>query len=128
MLYEQELDLVLQEITTRWDIPGLAVGIGKIDEIVYARGFGVQNVVHTGAGHAGFGSLRGLHFQSLRRHSRGAVAEQRNNQPGCTFVELPPYFRLDDGRHPLLPFGKMLSHTSGCRIQMRSIHRATGAS
>ncbi len=41
---EKELDVVLHEIITRWDIPGLAVGIVEGDEIVYAKGFGVQSL------------------------------------------------------------------------------------
>ena len=44
MIYEKELDIVLQEIMTRWDIPGLAAGIVVDDEIVYAKGFGVQSL------------------------------------------------------------------------------------
>ena len=44
MLYEKDLDVVLQEIMFRWDIPGLAVGIVEGDEIVYAKGFGRPEV------------------------------------------------------------------------------------
>ena len=44
MHYEKELDAVLQEIMTRWDIPGLAIGLVQGDEIVYAKGFGVQSL------------------------------------------------------------------------------------
>ena len=31
LLYEKDLDVVLQEIMTRWDIPGLAVGMARGD-------------------------------------------------------------------------------------------------
>jgi CubicO group peptidase (beta-lactamase class C family) len=44
MLYEKELDAVLQEIITRWGIPGLGIGIIEDGEIIYAKGFGVQNL------------------------------------------------------------------------------------
>jgi len=44
MLSEKDLDVVLQEIMTRWDVPGLAVGIMEGDKIVYAKGFGVQSL------------------------------------------------------------------------------------
>jgi hypothetical protein len=40
-LYAQ-LDAVLQEITTLWDIPGLGVGIVADGEIVYARDSGCR--------------------------------------------------------------------------------------
>jgi CubicO group peptidase (beta-lactamase class C family) len=42
--YEKELDVVLQEIMIGWEVPGLAVGIVKGNDIVYAKGFGVQNL------------------------------------------------------------------------------------
>jgi len=43
MINEEALDSVLQEIITGWEMPGLAVGIVQDSEIVYAKGFGVQN-------------------------------------------------------------------------------------
>ena len=48
MIKEKELDRVLQEIMTRWGIPGLGVGIVEDGEIVYARGFGVQGLLGQG--------------------------------------------------------------------------------
>ena len=44
MLFEKELDAVLQEIITQWTIPGMAVGLVQGDEIIYAKGFGVQSL------------------------------------------------------------------------------------
>ena len=44
MLHYEKLDAVLQEIMTRWQVPGLAVGIVDRTEIVHARGFGVQSL------------------------------------------------------------------------------------
>ena len=44
MIDESKLDTVLEEIMTRWGIPGLGVGIVQENEIVYARGFGVQSL------------------------------------------------------------------------------------
>lgn len=44
MLYETDLDIVLQKIMTRWDVPGQAAGMVKDDQIVYAKGFGVQSL------------------------------------------------------------------------------------
>ena len=42
LVLEKDLDAVLHEIVARWGIPALAVGIVKGDEIVNAKGFGVQ--------------------------------------------------------------------------------------
>ena len=44
MFDENKLDAVLEEIMTRWGIPGLGVGIVHENEIVYAKGFGVQSL------------------------------------------------------------------------------------
>ena len=44
MFSEKQLDSVLEEIMTRWGIPGLGVGVVEDGEIVYARGFGVQSL------------------------------------------------------------------------------------
>src|SRR5512144_3012396 len=40
-----QLDAVIEEIISRWDIPGMGIGIIQEGEIVYARGFGVQSLV-----------------------------------------------------------------------------------
>ncbi|MBN1317560.1 MAG: beta-lactamase family protein [Anaerolineales bacterium] len=44
MKYLKDLDVVLQEIMLRWDVPGMAIGIVKGDEVAYAKGFGVQSL------------------------------------------------------------------------------------
>ncbi len=44
MIFEKKLNDVLQEIVTRWGIPGLSVGIVDGGEIAYTRSFGVQNL------------------------------------------------------------------------------------
>ena len=44
MFDENKLDAVLEEIIARWGIPGLGVGIVHENEIVYAKGFGVQSL------------------------------------------------------------------------------------
>jgi len=40
----KQLDNVLEEIKSRWEIPGLSVGIVEDEKIVHAKGFGVQSL------------------------------------------------------------------------------------
>jgi hypothetical protein len=40
-----QLDAVLDDIKSRWGIPGLWVGIVEAEKIVHTQGFGVQSAV-----------------------------------------------------------------------------------
>ncbi len=44
MLHPDKLEQVLSQIIDRWSIPGLGIGIVDGEEIIYARGFGVQSL------------------------------------------------------------------------------------
>jgi CubicO group peptidase (beta-lactamase class C family) len=44
MFDQDHLEQVLKEIIAHWGVPGLGVGIVEGEEIVYARGFGVQSL------------------------------------------------------------------------------------
>ena len=44
MIEISKLDAVLEEIISRWGVPGLGVGIVQEGEIVYTRYFGVQSL------------------------------------------------------------------------------------
>jgi CubicO group peptidase (beta-lactamase class C family) len=113
MLNEEELDSVLQEIIDRWDIPGLAVGIVQDNEIVYARGFGVQNVDTRAPV-----TPDSVFCVASISKAFVATAVVQLAQRGMISLDAPlvdylPYFRLDDERYPLLTIRQMLSHTSG---------------
>ena len=113
MIKEQELDHVLQEIITRWGVPGLGVGIVKASEIIYARGFGVQSLA-TGAPVTP-NSL--FCIASITKCFVAAAVMQLVEQ-GSLHLDTPlvhylPVFRLDDERYTAITLRQMLSHTSG---------------
>jgi CubicO group peptidase (beta-lactamase class C family) len=113
MLYEKDLDVVLQEIMTRWDIPGLAVGIVKGNEIVYAKGFGVQSLeTHAPA------TLDSVFCVQSISKCLVATAIMQLVERGKINLETPlvqylPYFQMDDERYRQITIRQALSHTSG---------------
>jgi CubicO group peptidase (beta-lactamase class C family) len=113
MLYEKDLDVVLQEIMTRWDIPGLAVGIVEGDEIVYAKGLGVQSLE----------TQMPVTLDSVfcvQSVSKCFVAtavmqmvERGKLELDTPLVQYLPYFHMDDERYRQITIRQALSHTSG---------------
>lgn len=110
---EKVLDAVLEEIMARWGIPGLGVGIVQNDEIIYARGFGVQNL-ETG---------RPVTPESIfciasitKCFVASAVmqlAEHGKVHLDALLIHYLPYFKLDDERYHQITLRQLLSHTSG---------------
>jgi len=113
MLYEKELDAVLQEIIARWGIPGLGIGIVEEDEIIYAKGFGVQSL-DTGTPV----TLDSIFCVASITKCFVATAVMQLAEQGKIHLDAPlvhylPYFKLDDERYPQITIRQMLSHTSG---------------
>lgn len=113
MVYSGELDAVLEEITARWGIPGLGAGIVSGDELIYARGFGVQSL-DTG------GPVTPQSVFCVASISKCFVAtavmqlvEQGRLHLDAPLVHYLPYFKLDDPRYTRITLRQMLSHTSG---------------
>lgn len=113
MQYEKELDSVLQEIMTRWDIPGLAVGMVRGDEIVYAKGFGVQSLE----------TQRPVTLDSIFCTASVSkcfvatavmqLAERRKIDLDAPLARYLPYFQMADERYKQIIIRQVLSHTSG---------------
>ena len=113
MLYEKDLEVVLQEIMTRWDIPGLAVGIVEGDEIVYAKGFGVQSLETQAPV-----TLDSVFCVQSVSKCFVATAVMQLVERGKLDLDAPlvqylPYFQMDDERYRQITIRQMLSHTSG---------------
>ena len=113
MFSEKQLDSVLEEIMTRWGIPGLGVGVVEDGEIVYARGFGVQSL-ETGV------PVTPDSFFCVASITKCFVAtaimqwvEQGLLNLDVPLVQYLPEFRLDDERCRQITLRQMLSHTSG---------------
>ncbi len=113
MDYVNDLDLVLQEIMAGWDIPGMAVGIVEGDEIVYAKGFGVQSLQTQIP--VTLDSV--FCIQSVSK-CFVATAVMQMVERGTLDLDTPlvqtlPYFQMDDERYRQITIRQMLSHTSG---------------
>lgn len=113
MKMEKQLDSVLEEIMARWGIPGLGVGIVEGEEIVYARGFGVQSL-ETGTPV----SLDSLFCLASIAKCFVACAVMKLVEQGQLDLDAPlahylPYFHLDDDRYRQITLRQVLSHTSG---------------
>ena len=113
MFNENKVTAVLEEIMTRWSIPGLGVGIVEDGEIVYARGFGVQSL-ETGV------PVTPDSFFCVASVTKCFVAtavmqlvEQGRLHLDVPFIQYLPEFRLDDERCQQITLRQMLSHTSG---------------
>jgi CubicO group peptidase (beta-lactamase class C family) len=113
MLYEKDLDVVLQEIMIRWDIPGLAVGIVKGDEIANAKAFGVQSLETQVP--VTLDSVFGV--QSVSKCFVGTavmqLVERGVLELGVPIVQYLPYFRMNNKGYRQISIRHILSHTSG---------------
>jgi len=113
MRYEAELDLVLPEIMACWDVPGLAVGIVKDAEIVYAKTFGVRSL-ETQAPL----TLDTIFCVQSVSKCFVATAMMQLVERGWLELDAPlvgylPYFKMNDERCRQITIRQMLSHTAG---------------
>jgi CubicO group peptidase (beta-lactamase class C family) len=111
--YLKDLDVILQEIMVRWDVPGMAIGIVKGDEIVYAKGFGVQSLETQVPV-----TLDSVFCVQSISKCFVATAVMQLMESGKLDLDAPlvqylPYFWLDDERCRYITIRQALSHTSG---------------
>jgi CubicO group peptidase (beta-lactamase class C family) len=113
MLHEKDLEAVLQEIITRWDVPGLAVGIVEGDQIVSAKGFGVQSLETQAP--VTLDSV--FCIQSVSKCFVATavmqLVEHGKLDLDTPLVQILPYFQMDDERYRQITIRQVLSHTSG---------------
>ena len=108
-----KLDTVLEEIISRWGVPGLGVGIVQDGAIVYTRYVGVQSLATrapvTENSIFGIASIAKIFVASavMQLVERGKVGLD------APIAQYLPYFRLDDPRYMEITIRQMLSHTSG---------------
>ena len=98
-----KLDREIERVFGQSDSPGLAVGVVKDQEIVYAKGFGVMNL-ETG----GEVTPRTLfHMASITKPfvatSIVQLLEKEKLSLDDPIVKHLPYFKMADRRYPLLP-------------------------
>ena len=108
-----KLDLEIERVMRQSDCPGLAVGVVKDQELVYAKGFGVTNL-ETGEAV----TPRTLfHMASITKPfvatSIVQLLEQEKLSLEDPIVKHLPYFELMDRRYPMLTIHQFLTHSSG---------------
>lgn len=110
---EEQLDRLIGQFLEAHPVPGLAVGIVKEGEVVYAKGFGIAEI----------GTDRPITPQSLFHTaslSKTFVAtaimqlvEQDRLDLDAPVTKYVPYFKLDDERAERITIRQALTHTSG---------------
>src|SRR5262245_17397971 len=109
----EQIEHIISQIVQFYEIPGLAVGIVKEHELVYARGFGVKNlatgepVTPTSLFH--LASISKLFVATAIVH----LVEKGRVDLHAPVVKYLPYFKLDDERYTAITVQQMLSHNSG---------------
>ncbi len=109
----QKLDREIERAFRQSDSPGLAVGVVRDQELVYAKGFGVMNL-ETG----GEITPRTLfHMASVTKPFVATAIVQLLEQDKLSLddriVEYLPYFELKDDRYATLTIRHLLTHSSG---------------
>ena len=120
MLHREALDAVLQEIVTRWGIPGLAVGIVEGTEVVYSKTLGVQSLETQAPVTLNSAFSTASVAKCFVATAVVQLAERGSIDLDAPLVQYLPYFRIDDPRHRQITIRQMLSHTSG----MPDIHES----
>lgn len=107
------LDAVLREIMEQWDTPGLGVGLVVEDEIVYAKGFGVQSLETRAPVTTSSVFCLASVAKPFVATAVMQLVEQGKLHLDTPLVSYLPHFKLDDERQRQVTIRQMLSHTSG---------------
>ena len=109
----QTLEPALLELVERHRLPGMAIGVVKDGEVIYARGFGEAS---RGSGRP-ITTASIFHMASVSKPFT-ATAVMPLVEAGKMDLDAPltkylPYFRLDDDRYETVTVRQVLTHTSG---------------
>src|SRR5262245_44894457 len=108
-----QIDTLISQIVQFYELPGLAVGLVKDHELVYARGFGVKSlatgdpITPTSLFHLASVSKPFVATAIVQLVEKGQVDLH------APVVKYLPYFKLDDERYTTITVQQMLTHTSG---------------
>jgi CubicO group peptidase (beta-lactamase class C family) len=109
----RELDREIERVFRESDAPGLAVGVVKDMELVYATGFGVMNL-KTGEEVT---PRTVFHMASITKPFVATaivqLLEQKKLSLDDRIVEYLPYFEMEDERYATLTIRQFLTHSSG---------------
>ena len=113
ILLEEQLEPLIQQTLATFEIAGLAIGIVRGDEIVYARGFGVKNL----GTREPITATSLFHLASLSKAFVATAIMQLEEQVKLDLdtpvVDYLPYFTMNDERYRAITARQMLSHVSG---------------
>jgi len=112
--YQNELQPVIEKFIQQQEIPGLAIAVIENDNVVYAHGFGLQNLIRKDEPI----TTRSLfHMASITKPfvatSIMQLVEQNKIDLDSPVVAYLPYFRLADARYKIITVRQMVTHTSG---------------
>jgi len=109
----EKVEPIVQEVMKSYELTGLAIGIVKDNEIVYAKGFGVKNIETKEP----ITTKSLFHMASVSKpFSATAImqfVEQGKVDLDDPVVKYLPYFKLDDERYKEITIRQMLGHISG---------------
>lgn len=112
-LLEEQLEPLIQQVMASFEMAGIAIGIVRGDEIVYARGFGVRNLETREP----ITATSLFHMASISKPFVATaimqLAEQGKLDLNTPLVHYLPYFTMNDERYQAITIQQMLSHTSG---------------
>ncbi len=109
----EKVELMIQRIMKSYELPGMAIGLVKDNEIVYAKGFGVKNIQTKEP----ITTKSLFHMASVSKPF-SATAIMQFVEQGKVHLDDPvvkhlPYFKLDDERYKEITIRHMLGHISG---------------
>jgi len=110
---QTKLESFINEVIEAYDLPGLAIGIVKDNEIAYAKGFGFKNIetrdpiTTTTLFHMASISKPFVATAIMQLVEKGKIDL---NAPVITYL---PYFKLDGEQYKEITIQQMLSHVSG---------------
>ena len=96
-----------------YDLPGLAIGVVKDDQIVYAQGFGRTNIETNEP----ITTETIFHMASISKPFVATaimqLVEQGKIDLNAPLIQYLPYFQLADDRYKTITIQQMLCHMSG---------------
>jgi CubicO group peptidase (beta-lactamase class C family) len=111
--YSSKVEEQAKAVLAGYSVPGIAVGLIRDKQLVYARGFGVENII-TGKPMTEYSLME---VASLSKMFTGAAIMQLLetgklglDEPYLLYV---PYFRMADPRYQDITIRHLLAHTSG---------------
>ena len=109
----EKLNTVISDFFTKYDLPGLAVGVVAENKTFYTKGFGVENIKTKKP----ITPETIFHMASDSKPFVAAaimqLAERKNLDLNAPVVTYLPYFMLKDERYQIITIRQMLTHSSG---------------